>query len=132
MPGSSLWLLPPEGHPLYAILTTSISQTSTHFSSPHLFLPHITLTSNISPSTHSPNPQQWLDSLQLPAAITVRAKFGKLNSEDVFFRKLYIQVGKDGVADIAKAARGTVDGYQDEEVVQKWVDLEYVPHLSLL
>jgi 2',3'-cyclic-nucleotide 3'-phosphodiesterase len=132
MPGSSLWLLPPEDHPLNALLTSLISQTSTHFSSPHLFIPHVTLTSDISPSVYSPDPQQWLENIEFPATNPIRVKFGKLNSENVFVRKLYIQVSKDGMGEIAKATRKKVEGYQDESVAQKWAELEYGPHLSLL
>ncbi|KAF2447991.1 hypothetical protein P171DRAFT_429577 [Karstenula rhodostoma CBS 690.94] len=56
MPGSSLWLLPPRGHPLDAALSTLIAQTAAHFGSPHTFLPHVTLTSEIAADVVSTTP----------------------------------------------------------------------------
>jgi len=132
MPGSSLWLLPPPSHPLNSILKTLIAKTSSHFSSPHLFLPHITLTSDISPTTYSPDPQAWLSNLSVPQASDVKVKLGTLNSEDVFFRKLYSKVEKDGVKQIGKVARKTVEGFQREDIAGKWAEEEYMPHCSLL
>ena len=102
MPGSSLWLLPPPNHPLNAVLFMLIQETAAHFDSEPLFLPHVTLTSEIDPSVYGSEPQSWLDSLELPSSAQVQVKFGHLNSEDVFFRKLYISVDKEGVVDLGK------------------------------
>jgi 2',3'-cyclic-nucleotide 3'-phosphodiesterase len=132
MPGSSLWLLPPAKHPLTNVLSTAIKQISAHFNSPHLFLPHVTLTSEISPSAHSPDPQAWLDILKLPPAKDVRVRLGRLESQDVFFKKLYSRVEKDGVSELAKVARGTVQGFEEEDVATGWVEEKYMPHCSLL
>lgn len=133
MPGSSLWLLPPKSHPLSTVLPTLIHDTSSHFKSTHSFLAHVTLTSEISPSTHSSDPQVWLDSLALPSGDDVQVKFEKLASEDVFFRKLYIKCHKTGgVKKLAEACRREVDGYDEEFKASNWADEEYNPHLSLL
>jgi 2',3'-cyclic-nucleotide 3'-phosphodiesterase len=133
MPGSSLWLLPPSDHPIDAVLTALIQQTSLHFQSPHSFLPHVTLTSEISPSTYSIDPQAWLESLQLPPGSDVQVKFEKLASEDVFVRKLYIKCQKlNGLKKLAIACRGELEGFKEERKVVEWAEEKYAPHLSLL
>ncbi|KAI7088965.1 hypothetical protein KC356_g2906 [Hortaea werneckii] len=96
MPGSSLWLVPPEDSALYRtchqLITTHIPSlffpSTLAPSPPPLFTPHVTLTSDTVPphlfrkqeqqqqsssSTTSPSPadpatsaQEWLDSLDLP------------------------------------------------------------------
>ncbi|KAH7114446.1 2',3'-cyclic-nucleotide 3'-phosphodiesterase [Dendryphion nanum] len=132
MPGSSLWLLPPPNHPLNGVLFSLIQEVASHFDSPHLFLPHVTLTTDIDPSIYGTKSQNWLDSIELPKATEVQVKFDHLNSEDVFFRKLYVKVVREGVATLGEMARKHVDGFSGEDVARKWVDGEYVPHLSLL
>ncbi|CBX92897.1 similar to 2',3'-cyclic-nucleotide 3'-phosphodiesterase [Plenodomus lingam JN3] len=133
MPGSSLWLLPPPTHPLHTLLPTLISQTSSHFHSPHRFLPHITLTSEISASSYSSDPQAWLDALHLPSTDGVVITFQQLASEDVFVRKLYVQCAKTaGVRDLARVCRQEVEGFGEEEVAKGWAEQQYNPHLSLL
>jgi 2',3'-cyclic-nucleotide 3'-phosphodiesterase len=129
MPGSSLWLLPPSEHPLNNLLTTLIDQTSQLFNSTHLFLPHITLTSDISPSKYGTEPQKWLEILPLPSSKDVHVNFEKLASEDVFFRKLYIKCAKSGLVDLGRVCRVEVDG--DTEA-KKWAEEMYMPHCSLL
>lgn len=133
MPGSSLWLLPPTGHPLNSILESLINSTATHFNSSHLFLPHVTLTSDISSSTYSSDPQKWLDSLSFPAGDVVEVKLGPLASEGVFVRKLYSKVSKsEGLCQTGTMARKAVRGFEDEEKAMKWAEEQYMPHLSLL
>jgi 2',3'-cyclic-nucleotide 3'-phosphodiesterase len=133
MPGSSLWLLPPSDHPLKSILPTLISQTSNHFNSPHSFIPHITLTSEIPPSLYGSDPQAWLDSLALPEAGDMQVTFEELCSEDVFVRKLYIRCDKtDKLMKLGAMCRQTVGGFEDETKAEKWAKEAYNPHLSLL
>lgn len=133
MPGSSLWLLPPKSHLLNEICSGLMDQTSSRFSSPHRFIPHVTLTSEISPSIYGSDPQKWLESLQLPPTNTVQVKFEKLESEDIFFRKLYIQCIKtDGLEMLAATCRLKVEGFEEEEKAKKWGAEQYNPHLSLL
>ena len=132
MPGSSLWLLPPQSHPLTPVLTTLIKTVSTHFSSPHAFIPHVTLTSEISPSTYEKDPQVWLDSLDFLKADDVSVRFERLETSSVFFRKMTIRVAKEGVRALATIARTVVEGSAAEEQPRKWVEESFEPHLSLL
>jgi 2',3'-cyclic-nucleotide 3'-phosphodiesterase len=133
MPGSSLWLLPPKSHTLGSILSDLIDQTSSRFDSPHRFIPHVTITSEISPSTYSSDAKAWLDSLKLPSGSTVQVQFEKLASEDVFVRKLYIKCGKaEGLKKLAVACRREVEGFEDESKAERWASDKYNPHLSLL
>lgn len=132
MPGSSLWLLPPKGHALDALLSSLMQKTACYFGSPHSFLPHVTLTSEIEASTYDPNPQQWLDRLEFPSGKDVIVKFSSLRSEDVFVRKLYIQVQKPGVQELGKIARKAVKGFEDDGAAGEWAERKYNPHLSLL
>ncbi|KAJ8109043.1 hypothetical protein OPT61_g7743 [Boeremia exigua] len=134
MPGSSLWLLPPEAHPVNERLVSLIKRTASHFGSLDLFIPHITLTSDLVPaSSYGSEPQQWLESLQLPTGGDVRVEFEKLDSEDVYFRKLYIKCKKTtGLKDLAAVCRKQVANHGDEETARKWSEETYNPHVSLL
>ncbi|OAK98561.1 2',3'-cyclic-nucleotide 3'-phosphodiesterase [Phaeosphaeriaceae sp. SRC1lsM3a] len=132
MPGSSLWLLPPESHPLNHPLPTLIEQTSARFGSPNRFIPHVTLTSEISPSLYGNNPQEWLDSLDLSEGSGAKVKFERLASEDVYVRKLYIKCTKMKELDaLAAICRRQVEGH-DERKANSWATESYNPHLSLL
>jgi 2',3'-cyclic-nucleotide 3'-phosphodiesterase len=132
MPGSSLWLLPPADHPLNSLLTSLIEQTSAHFKSPHLFIPHVTLTSEISSSSYGSAPQEWLDNFKFPTGNNVKVRFERLQSEEVFVKKLYIKVEKEGVIDLGKISRKAVEGYAEETNAKYWAEEKYMPHLSLL
>jgi 2',3'-cyclic-nucleotide 3'-phosphodiesterase len=133
MPGSSLWLLPPTSDLLNGSLTSLIKRTSAHFGSSDLFIPHVTLTSEISASTYTSNAQGWLDSLELPTGDHVLVDFERLASEDVYVRKLYIKCKKSaGLKSLAKACRKQVADYSDEGRARKWADEVYNPHVSLL
>jgi 2',3'-cyclic-nucleotide 3'-phosphodiesterase len=133
MPGSSLWLLPPANHPLNDILPTLIDKTSKQFNSPHRFLAHITLTSEISPSKYGSDPQAWLDSLSLPASKDVNIEFERLGSDEHFFRKLYIKCQKtDGVKKLAQQCRQQVQSFEEGAKARSWAEEQYMPHLSLL
>lgn len=133
MPGSSLWLLPPADHPLNKVLPGLIDQTSKSFGSPHRFLPHVTLTSEISPSKYGSDGPAWLSALDLGPAKDVRVNLERLGSDDFFFRKLYIKCEKDGgLKTLAKQCRKHVDGYADEKTAQDWAKEAYMPHVSLM
>lgn len=130
MPGSSLWLVPPPSHPLHEVITTLISTTlPSKFPSeaagggtnPVLFAAHMTLTSEILPSTyyHDSTPdlnqpptdeerqhaQKWLDALPFPPADEVRVRLDRVDTQDVFFRRCFVRVGYGGVEDIVAVAR---------------------------
>jgi 2',3'-cyclic-nucleotide 3'-phosphodiesterase len=134
MPGSSLWLLPAQNHPLDQKLTSLIEQTASAFGSTDLFIPHLTLTSDlVSPSSYGSEPQEWLDSLVLPAADDVHVIFEKLDSEDVYFRKLYVKCKKTtGLKALATVCRKQVVGHEEEATARKWAEETYNPHVSLL
>jgi 2',3'-cyclic-nucleotide 3'-phosphodiesterase len=134
MPGSSLWLLPPPSDsPINDLLASLIAQTSLRFHSTHSFLPHVTLTSDISPGKYSSDPQAWLDSLDLPSGNEVQVKFKQLASDDVFVRKLYIQCHKtDGIKKLAGACRQEVEGFGNDSKAKEWANDQYNPHVSLL
>ncbi|GAB7339036.1 hypothetical protein MBLNU457_5698t2 [Dothideomycetes sp. NU457] len=126
MPGSSLWLLPPPNTPLNTHLQTLITSTlPSRFPSTkaHNFIPHITLTSNVPASLHSPDPQAWLDSLDLPASSTITAEVVAVDPDDKFFKKLTLRLEKKGVlVDLATACRaqGVLDG--DGAGAEKWAE----------
>lgn len=157
MAGSSLWLVPPPSHPLHEILTTLITTTlpalvppgpappsdktaSPPSPSPPTFAPHLTLTSNIDPSSTyatSPSPQAWLDALPFPAGTAVRVIFERVKTDNFFFRRCYLKVGYDGVRYVAAVARAR--GVEGEEEVgrrtEKWLEewrAAFGPHVSLL
>jgi 2',3'-cyclic-nucleotide 3'-phosphodiesterase len=133
MPGSSLWLLPPQTDPLAQDLQSLIQQTAAHFGSSDLFVPHVTLTSGIPPQAYSADPQAWLDSLHLSTAGPVQVLFERLDSEDVFVRKLYIKCAKtDGLKRLAKACRLQVPDCAHGTEAETWVNDAYSPHTSLL
>lgn len=133
MPGSSLWLLPPVDHSIDGVLTTLIDKTSVRFASKHRFLPHVTLTSEISSSTYDRDPQKWLDALSLPAGNEIQVSFEQLNSEDVFVRKLYIKCNAtNSIKQLAQQCRRQVSGFETEENARQWVEEKFNPHLSLL
>ncbi|KAF1970306.1 2',3'-cyclic-nucleotide 3'-phosphodiesterase [Bimuria novae-zelandiae CBS 107.79] len=135
MPESSLWLLPPRAHRLDATLSSLIRDVGTRFGSTHVFLPHVTLTSEIAPSIYAADPQAWLDALPFPKGDDVSVKLGRLASEDVFVRKLYSRVEKEGVRDLGRIARAPVEEAKEltEKMnVETWVEERWTPHLSLL
>jgi 2',3'-cyclic-nucleotide 3'-phosphodiesterase len=121
MPGSSLWLLPPQTDPLAQDLQSLIQQTAAHFGSSDLFVPHVTLTSGIPPQAYSADPQAWLDSLHLSTAGPVQV------------RKLYIKCAKtDGLKQLARACRLQVPDCAHGTEAETWVNDAYSPHTSLL
>lgn len=155
MPGSSLWLLPPKSHPLYEIISNLITSTlpslfpdiilpaQSNASSTNrgmdstFFGPHMTLTSDIPPSTYGNNPQQWLDSIPLPP-VTVRFAPEGVQSQDVYFRRCFIKVRLDKsvrlLAGIARA-RGVFGEEDIEPRTEKWLEWwrrEFGPHVSLI
>jgi 2',3'-cyclic-nucleotide 3'-phosphodiesterase len=133
MPGSSLWLIPPQAHPLSSIIPSLIDKTSKQFQSPHRFLPHVTLTSEIAPSKYGDDAQAWLDSLDLSSNNDVQIEFERLGSDEAFFRKLYIKCKKsDGVKKLAQQCRQQVQGFEEEGKAKTWAEQQYMPHLSLM
>ncbi|KAL2149258.1 hypothetical protein VTH82DRAFT_8606 [Thermothelomyces myriococcoides] len=159
MPGSSLWLLPPENHPLNPVLRALITETlPSNFTReaassprvvPHFFPAHVTLTSEISPDVYGDDPQGWLDRLPLPkggSESQPKVRFERVVSQDVFYRRCFIRVTFDGVKELAGIARATAVFGEEVEVdsegnvkfgkeTEKWLSWwreEFGPHLSLM
>ena len=143
MPGSSLWLIPPASHPLHGIISSLIAgDLPSRF--PEVtgpaFAPHMTLTSNIPPAVYGDQPQAWLDAIPWPAvASDVSIRFRAVRTEDVFFRRCYLQVfWNDGIRDLAGLARARgVHGEADATAPKtaQWLDewrAAFGPHVSLL
>lgn len=142
MPGSSLWLLPPDDDPLKVLLTKLIrddipQQFPDATPRPPVFSPHLTLTSGIDPAVYGDDPQAWLESISFPAASDVRVEFETVKTEDVYYRRCYLKVGFDGVRDAAGIARargvlGEEDiGQRTEEWLAEWKQ-SFGPHVSLM
>lgn len=140
MPGSSLWLIPPKSHPLYQILSDLINKTLPSTFPENAgpsFSPHMTLTSNISPSVYGDEPQKWLDSVPWPAAKDVKVKFTTIAGQDAYVRNCYIQVEFDDVRSIVGIARAR--GVEGEDAIgsktEKWFGewrAAFGPHVSLI
>ncbi|KAI7170056.1 hypothetical protein KC343_g11540 [Hortaea werneckii] len=153
MPGSSLWLVPPEDSALYKtchqLITTHIP--SIFFSAlaqPVLFTPHVTLTADTVPSDLSPDSsdpaisaQKWLDSLDLPPPTRtttmtqedLKVKIQNVQVEGPFFRKLTLRCEKSSqLCELAGRCRAQgVQGLSRKEAGE-WVQECYAPHLSLM
>lgn len=98
----------------------------------------MTLTSDVPPSVYGSDPQAWLDSIPFPSAEHVKVRFGKVKSQDVFYRRCYISVGYEGVKDLAGVSRARgVFGEEDErgEKTKEWLEWwrkQFGPHVSLM
>ncbi|KAK8103651.1 2- 3 cyclic phosphodiesterase [Apiospora kogelbergensis] len=142
MPGSSLWLVPPPTHPLHAIISDLITRTLPS-AFPDLtgptFAPHMTLTSGIDPGVYGDDPQGWLDAVPWPRAAGVDVALDRVATQDVFFRRCYLQVAfEDGVRDLAGLARAVGvngEGYEIGPVTREWLEEwreAFGPHVSLI
>ncbi|KAK5095955.1 DNA replication initiation factor cdc45 [Lithohypha guttulata] len=143
MPQSSLWVIPPrDDHPFNKSLLSLIQETiPSDFprvpKSNFKFLPHVTVTSEISPSTYGSDAQSWLDNLSLPTEfqkekVEPTIELEEIEVGDVFFRKLTLRAKKDeNLVKLASVCRSQGLGVSDEEG-KKWAESEYAPHLSLM
>ncbi|KAK3615621.1 hypothetical protein LTR56_026479 [Elasticomyces elasticus] len=137
MPGSSLWLVPPEDSELYKAIDNLVNQRLPSIytnASPKRFSPHVTLTSDT--ISDYADPQEWLDSISLPredalASLVVTIKDVQVGKP--FFRKLTMACTKTvelcGLAGHCRVAG--VEGVE-QEAADKWVDESYSPHCSLM
>lgn len=159
MPGSSLWLVPPEDSELYRTLHALIlhdipslfhdsSSTSSSSSppTPPAFTPHVTLTADtVLASASSADPQAWLDGLSLPTTATVaasplRVKLRQCDAGKIFYRKLTLLCERtEALADLAAHCRAARFGEPQatttsEKVAEAaaWIAENYTPHLSLM
>lgn len=142
MPGSSLWLIVPQpDHPfnksMLDLTQDTIKSDFSQFKLPK-FDPHVTLTSDIEPSTYSSGPQEWLDSLDLNLDFKkelneVNIELEMLECSDQYFKKLYLRAGKDAnlLKLVAKCREQTGKGVSEADA-KKWAENEYLPHMSLM
>jgi 2',3'-cyclic-nucleotide 3'-phosphodiesterase len=142
MPGASLWIVPSNDTCFYQTLQTLISTTiPPHFpkTKTHPFIPHMTITSNISQSlytTSSPNPQHWLDSLNLPEfdpAHPISITLETLEAGDAFVKKLTLKAAKSlQLLRLASACRAAAVEGGNVQKADTWATNDYLPHLSLM
>lgn len=139
MPGASLWLIPPKTSSFNSTLQHLITTTiPSHFPSAttHDFIPHITLTSNISSSLYTSDPQNWLNNLSLPQSSTsdpLILALELLETGSQFVKKLTIRAEKcSSLVELAGACRAGAVSEGDAEGAKKWAEEEYLPHLSLM
>lgn len=128
-PGLSLWLVPPKGSHTYNVLTKAITdmvpdEMGASDSAPE-FEPHITLTSRIPRNSVTPDPQKWLDAIELPEVSSVEVRWHELAVGDAYYKKLFVRCKRtDSLLQLASSCRifssATIDGAQ------------YDPHVSLL
>ncbi|KAK5734873.1 hypothetical protein LTR17_008645 [Elasticomyces elasticus] len=120
MPGSSLWLVPPEDSDLYKTIDNLVNQRIPSIytnASPKCFSPHVTLTSDT--ISDYDDPQEWLDSISLPrddtsASLVVTIKDVQVGTP--FFRKLTMTCSKTvELCDLALHCRmAGVEGVEQE------------------
>jgi len=140
MPGSSLWLTPPQpsefNKAAQKLISSSIPQLFPSVKT-YNFIPHVTLTPSIdASSTYKEQPQKWLDSLPLssePVKGNVSVDLVAIEPGEPFFKKLTSKASKTGaLVELAAACRshGVENGNMDR--AREWAKAEYLPHLSLM
>lgn len=140
MPGSSLWLVPPEDSELYkTIHDLIVDQVPSVFpgTAPPQFAPHVTLAADVVLPDHDSSElaaQQWLNSIDLPAdAQTAEVRILDAEAGSVFFKK--ITMGCEKTAELCHLAAccrtAGVPGLGSDEA-KKWAKEEYRPHCSLM
>lgn len=140
MPGSSLWLVPSKPSnfdtAVQELISSSIPRLFPTVKT-HGFVPHVTLTSFIEPSsTYGDKPQEWLDSLALvtePVNGKISICLDAIEPGEAFFKKLTLRASKDdGLVQLAAACRSRGVENGDTDQAQNWAEREYLPHLSLM
>lgn len=140
MPGSSLWLVPPQPSEFETaaqeLISTSVPRLFPNVRT-HRFIPHITLTSLIdASSTYKDQPQQWLDGLALfpkPVNENLSIRLDAIEPGVPFFKKLTLRASKDDwLVQLAAACRSSGVEKGDDSRAKAWAEAEYLPHLSLM
>lgn len=140
MPGSSLWLTPPQpsefNKAAQKLISSSIPQLFPSVKT-YNFIPHVTLTSSIDASgTYKEEPQKWLDSFPLssePVKGNVSVDLVAIEPGEPFVKKLTSKASKTGaLVELAAACRshGVENGNMNR--AREWAKAEYLPHLSLM
>lgn len=136
MPGSSLWLVPPEISPLTTTIQNLIATLPSLFPSAQTehFVPHLTLTSDIFLPDDS-SPQAWLDSLSIPATTNLCILLRAPEVGQTKFKKITLRSEKTAeLCVLAGACRAAGQGLggRDEKGVKEWEERDFAPHVSLL
>ena len=131
-----MWLVPARDSHVETILsrliTTIIPPHFPELQSPPVFLPHLTLTSEIPEEAVSNGPQSWLDSLPLAFLELPHVAFDSLDVGEPFFRKLTLQVRKHNLHDFPTQIRTAAVEHGDAAAAERWAVEVYAPHVSLL
>ena len=135
MPGSSLWLVPPEDSELYKTIHNLIlREVPALFSdvSPPQFTPHITLTADT--VSDQEDPQAWLDGITLPYSVKdLQINIEQLHAGSIFFQSLIV-LCEESISLCELAVHCRAAGVQDTDlqVAKRWAQQSYVPHCSLM
>ncbi|KAM0722007.1 hypothetical protein Q7P37_002933 [Cladosporium fusiforme] len=125
----SLWLTPPENSKIRAALTEAIAyevSSALGTSQQHSqFEPHLTLASQIPLQTAGPDPQKWLDEIELPPVSEVEVQFKELATGGAFFKRLFIRCRRsESLLQLAIVCQNFSSEYASRA--------QYDPHVSLL
>lgn len=137
MPGSSLWLVPPDDSELYKaihdLIINHIPPIYPGTTVPH-FTPHITLTSNIDLSLgEQSDAQNWLDKIHLPDTTHLKVAIKQAEVGSPFFKKITMRCEKmPELCELAAACRIAGVKGTDAQKAHVWVEEQYLPHCSLM
>ncbi|KAK5120967.1 hypothetical protein LTR85_005751 [Meristemomyces frigidus] len=124
MPGSSLWLVPPEDSELYkAIYELIVTDVPSVYPAkvPH-FTPHITLTSDVTiPDTE--DSQKWLEGIKLPDTKALKVAIRQAEVGSIFFKKITMRCDKTPeLCALAASCRAAGVQGNDAKGAQKWAE----------
>ena len=136
MPGSSLWLVPPEESSLFKAIQTLIAEQIPPIfpvAIPPRFPPHVTLSGDITVSDES-DAQEWLDSLSLPKNIdNLKLVIGEAEVGDIFFKKVTMTCNNTPeLEDLAAACRAAKSQIVEATKAYGHATEQYLPHCSLM
>ena len=140
MPGSSMWLVPPQpskfNNAAQTLISSSIPQLFPSLKT-YNFVPHVTLTSSIdASSTYQDEPQKWLDALDLsaqPVKGNISVSLVAIEPGEPFFKKLTWKASKqDELVKLATACRSYGVEKGEMHRARDWARTEYLPHLSMM
>ncbi|KAK6395403.1 hypothetical protein LTR65_000874 [Meristemomyces frigidus] len=123
MPGSSLWLVPPEDSELYKAIHDLIINhvPSLYTGTIPQFTPHITLTSDV--TVPESGPQQWLDGIQIPDTKELKVAVRDVEVGSIFFKKITMRCDKTPeLCQLAASCRAAGVQGLDAQGAQKWAE----------
>lgn len=137
MPGSSLWLVPPEDSELYKtcheLILKHVPAVYPVALPPH-FTPHVTLTADtLTRDLDLSQAQKWLDAIDLPDTGGLTMAVQDVEVGSAFFKKITMRCAKGpALGALAATCRAAaVDGL-GKHGAHRWVEESYAPHLSLM